>query len=1250
MSKLTDIKQKILQLDGGAFQELCDAYLFKLGYENVLSLGARSGTMKTTKGIPDTYFLDPSDNYIFVMYTTQQSNIYEKIKEDIYDCLNPEKTGIPIQDISEVIYCHTSSNLSAGKDKELRDVCSASGILLRLYGIDEIASNIYTRFHGISRDFLGVSISTEQIFGVNEFVAAYDSNGMAAPLSTVFQFREKEVNEVLTNIESAKVTVITGPAGVGKTRLALECCQKYALENNYRFFCIQSNRLPIYEDLKVYLDTPNKYLLLIDDANQISGLQHILQYLTKYVQGYDVKIVITVRDYAKLTTIQDIRNFTIPEIYTISTFSDDEIKKLLETNLQILNPIYLDKIVRIAEGNARLAIIAGKLAIETQSLSSINDATQLYEGYYEKFIQNNIFDQNRDLCAVAGIIAFLTAINLEHLDNLTPLLDQLNISNSLFVKYAHQLHDLELVDIYNNKAVKISDQCLGNYLLSYVFMKKRIIPLSVMLKVCFGSHKPRVINAVNTLANIFASKDMHQQLEMEISIVWDEFENSQSPLFFDFVKVFYSIRPTETLLMLKERIDSLPQGSLDISSIDFEKESRSHIVNDDVLGILGGFNDSSDLPLALDLLFMYYKKTPQNFMGFYHTIINSFGVRKESHRYDYWTQTQLISKFIEHADEWKNKELSILFIKVSAEFLKLQFSPTEAGRGHTIIMYQIPVQLSNGSKKYRELIWNSLFELYNYESNQSEIEQIIKEYGQFSRDGVEKELVQFDSQLIIRFFSQLFSPNKLSHCIIAKEVMDQLKRIDLDVKPYLSDYLNSSDYLFYKILKGERYLEEFDWEKEQELKKNDIQVLLSDCTEERILKIIQICSIYEDYDRNNVWDISGGLHFAFIQLASYKNLFLYAVNMYLAHNTPINLYPDTIVNKLFELVGTEQTYGIINNYEFDQKNAWQFSFFKNLPFESISEKTVQQLYDFLSENEGKITSSPYREIEFLDKYRRFDDDVFVKAGQIILSKHEYSPFMFSLYLHSTFSPYGHGTNPDILMDRFKNDFSLLKDIYLKLISYDKHTDSDGRYLIYFMQKEISFIDEFIEFTQKDKDALWNDEGKRLSAIWNCDNYIQHADYIFKACNENLDNWQIEKYVEQLFKTRKESKSTIARQDEWISQFIEANFNNAKFMNIIFSSISEVEFSPERRKKHILHFVKLNTDPLLFDEIQLEPRGYGGVGSMIPYMEARISFLESLLPALNGLTYLKHKQRIERSIEAWRRSIEREQIGEILQDL
>lgn len=42
MSKLTDIKNRIDQMDGGAFQILCDAYLSYKGYKNVYSLGMRA--------------------------------------------------------------------------------------------------------------------------------------------------------------------------------------------------------------------------------------------------------------------------------------------------------------------------------------------------------------------------------------------------------------------------------------------------------------------------------------------------------------------------------------------------------------------------------------------------------------------------------------------------------------------------------------------------------------------------------------------------------------------------------------------------------------------------------------------------------------------------------------------------------------------------------------------------------------------------------------------------------------------------------------------------------------------------------------------------------------------------------------------------------------------------------------------------------------------------------------------------------
>jgi hypothetical protein len=88
MLKLTDIKQKIKQMDGGEFHEFCDAYLTKLGYKIKQSYGMDSGTHKTTKGIPDTYFLTVDGRYVLAMYTTQVTgNIFNKIKKDLLDCL-----------------------------------------------------------------------------------------------------------------------------------------------------------------------------------------------------------------------------------------------------------------------------------------------------------------------------------------------------------------------------------------------------------------------------------------------------------------------------------------------------------------------------------------------------------------------------------------------------------------------------------------------------------------------------------------------------------------------------------------------------------------------------------------------------------------------------------------------------------------------------------------------------------------------------------------------------------------------------------------------------------------------------------------------------------------------------------------------------------------------------------------------------------------------------------------------------------
>ena len=121
----------------------------------------------------------------------------------------------------------------------------------------------------------------------------------------------------------------------------------------------------------MYFEQPNKYFVVVDDANQLSNLELIIEYVNKQKQGYDVKVLITVRDYAIDKVRASINSITKYEIIGVKPLTDEEIKTLLREALGILNDSYLNRIVRIADGNARMAILAGKIAKESNKLESI---------------------------------------------------------------------------------------------------------------------------------------------------------------------------------------------------------------------------------------------------------------------------------------------------------------------------------------------------------------------------------------------------------------------------------------------------------------------------------------------------------------------------------------------------------------------------------------------------------------------------------------------------------------------------------------------------------------------------------------------------------------------------------------------------------------------------------------------------------------------------------------------------------------
>ena len=224
MSKLTDIKRKIDQLDGGAFQNLCDAYLTYQGYRDGYSLGMKTGTNKTALGSPDTYFLTADKRYVFVMYTTQQTSFMEKAIEDIDKCFDAEKTGISADDVAEIIYCHTYDRLRPGDDHNLRKYCEERGAVLTLIGLDKLGNDIFCKYPVLAKDFLEISVDSGQILPLDIFVEKHDANKMSAPLGTEFLLRDEELEKAKTALYSNDVLLIAGPAGVGKTRFALELC------------------------------------------------------------------------------------------------------------------------------------------------------------------------------------------------------------------------------------------------------------------------------------------------------------------------------------------------------------------------------------------------------------------------------------------------------------------------------------------------------------------------------------------------------------------------------------------------------------------------------------------------------------------------------------------------------------------------------------------------------------------------------------------------------------------------------------------------------------------------------------------------------------------------------------------------------------------------------------------------------------------------------------------------------------------
>ena len=1184
MPKIIDIERKIDELNGGQFQALCDDLLSKQGYKNLEKIGTKEGSSKTTKGTPDSYFKTENGKYIFVEYTTKKDNLFKKIKDDIEKCLDVEKTEIADSDIEEIIYCYTSSNLLPKEDKELMKICEERGILLKLYGINEIANAIYNKYK-----------------------------------------IEKEIEEIISNFEKNKIILLHGAAGVGKTRLALEVAQRISNEKDYKLLCIKSNKQAIFEDLKSYINTENKYLIFVDDINELINPKILLDYLTN---DSKIKLIFTIRNYAKEAILNNINEITSSVFaIEIKKISDEEIKEFLIQNMEIRNEHYISKIQEIAQGNTRIAYMAGKLAIKDQNLSSVSNATELYSRYYDKYLQETDIVKNRNLCKTLSIVSIIRKLDLENSNLITFFLNFFEISNKEFENSIYELEKLEILKIYRKRIVLMNEQCLANYMIYYGVYKNNYIDFSNFLYEMFKTYRGYILETIRILLNVFRSEEMEDFIKEAIDIVWMKYKKEDKNLYYDFMIYFLQFNETEVLFYINEIIEEISN-----------EDSLTYI---GVMELLLKFNGSKHTGEAFELIFELIKKIPDELNEIAKKIEEGYIGTSDSCRWNYYTENILVKKLIENIN---TEIICDLFLKLSNPLLKTSFNPISSGGENIILYHTIELELTKEVKNYRKLIWEQLLKLSDNTKYQRTIIDILEKYTpSYNSNG--KELNIFDIKWIDLILIKLDEKNYLSKILLGKvsnEILKIYKKYNLDFAIRFDKILESEDWKLYSVMTSNNCY----WEEKEEIHSKKIKEIIESLNSEEDIKnfISKLDNfIAENVDVNHI--ISVNLSILIEKFWTEKKEIMSFLKIYLSKNW--NLKWERFTAKVIEILilqlGIDKTYKwILEKVNYNLED-WIFNFFFIFPKERTTDKYVSIFIEFIKKNiknERIIESIFYREI--IEKFLLLEPNIYIDICKIILDNKDkvdiknYFNILFNQYIY-TFEE---------LIEIFKDNIPILKKIYIENLKYFNFYNA-GEYLQKFIEIDSNWLDEYLDYIYESESTATSKQlYENLSECWNSEKYIYIFDKVLhRYMKYTENNYLLSYYLRGILNNKNDDK--LSKQKKWIFHVIKENYKNLEILEVIFEIILDKNY--EIRQEAIKLLISLNSDYKIFEKISIKTTRFSTSGSFVPIYMNEIKFLREISSCFTGIKFIKHRNLIEREIKELEESIRKEEIREKMYD-
>lgn len=1233
MNSIKHIQSEIMKLEGGAFQTLFDAYLYKrFKFKNIQTLGVQTGTNKPTKGIPDSYVLTEDGKYILINYGSVSSNPVKKIKDDILACLNAEKLSISRDKIAKIICGYTSTNISLDQFDDI--IKEHKDINIELIGIDTLSHDLALRYPHIAKEQLGIAIDTNQFFDIEDFVRVYDANGINAPIDCRFLHRQEEIKKICKSINANVVTILTGPSGIGKTRLALETC-RILDKDDLSVYCIKNNGNLLYDDMKYYIDVAGNYLLFFDDANMVPSLDNVLNAISTLPEGYNVKVLITVRDYAKDRVIKSVSKYFNYSIVEIGKFNDSDIKDVLQVNFGIKNPDYLKEIVKIANGNVRLACLAGIRSVRS-GYQAIHNVEDIFKNYYGHII-NEVNLAKEDILILFFIVVS-GPVKKTH-NQLYESLKQKYYNEHNENEIIEKLYSFELIDWFKKEIIKISDQSFGNYILYLVLFENKWVEVEDLVLSFFPAYRNKIVYVLRTLIEIFYSDQMLEYVKASTISAWNKAPFDQQ---MQYVESFYVFDPDKALSIIKKHVDKEEKVEIDLKNFDIKSKANHYHLPNVEIEILCGYKYIDCFEDAVDLLIIYFTKRPDLIIDFYNAFCSKMLYDKCSCENDYKKEALLLQKLWSSTNYGKNYNNSILYLCVAEYALRTYTEYTEQNiNGCSFDFMRMPLVFTEGMAAIRNEIWKNLGILRKSENYYAKVNKILLE-ANLNGLGVEatKKVFEVDFNSVFELVISKDNPN-FDDARIIDSYEGLAKQIGVRFDDRFKIAMKNKKFSVYKMLTGDRKFDE-TWEEFQKRHRKCLFKKISSYKISDYKELFNICDFLgKKEDVTNLWDLNAGLELVFEILEDNDSSYVDIISEYLNANAPLRLNRYRQINRMLEIIGYDGTYKLVNSKKFDKKNEWLSSIWQCLENDRITDKVVEDYKKFVLDNiNGDNPVVPT--FQMLNIYGERDLELKVKVIKavsdsprfsIIFLGDEFKDDVYEVVLHE----FADG-DVEVILNIFRDDIKALSNIYMNILKEGRRFDLGGKLFKRIFEHRELMWNDYVEYIEENS---YRDLYKKeiIEFIWGTENWKACVEYAYKLLIDDNVYYDVEEQGRLLFE-KSRNGFIMNRKKNWLFEKMkETSEDITKCKNIIDIIVTVL---PEWKLEFILEFINKNSDSEAFKKINLFPSTRYGSGSEVPFIFDEIKFLKMLKDNLKGIDFIEHRAYLEercRSLNKYREKLE-----------